>query len=73
MIVPYKNGLIYHKTDMSDLEYQLKRFPRGKHDDIVDSLQMLYEMMTLSPWTNMNKQNQFRFERDEYGTPILIQ
>jgi phage terminase large subunit-like protein len=34
---------------MDELELQLKRFPRGKHDDIVDSLQMVYEMIELHP------------------------
>lgn len=71
LIVPYKNWLIYHKLGMDDLEYQLKRFPRGKHDDIIDSLQMLYDMMTLQPWVDINK-TQFRFERDQDGTPILL-
>ena len=34
---------------MEELELELKRFPRGRHDDIVDSLQMLYSMYEISP------------------------
>ena len=34
---------------MDELELQLKKFPRGKHDDIIDALQMLYDMYSLQP------------------------
>jgi predicted phage terminase large subunit-like protein len=35
----YRNGLIFHPPGGSDaLEEQLKRFPSGKHDDIIDAL-----------------------------------
>ena len=48
----YKNWLIYHTLQWcEELEHELKRFPRGKHDDIVDSLQMLYNMYELVPNT----------------------
>jgi hypothetical protein len=36
---------------MDKLEKQLTEFPRGKNDDILDSLQMLYDLYTLQPNT----------------------
>lgn len=71
LISPYRNWDIYHKNWMDELELELKRFPRGKHDDIIDSLQMVYEMIELHPWSWLQKNN-IRFERDDNGTPILI-
>ena len=35
----YAQNIIYHKSGMGDLEYQLLRFPSGTHDDLVDGLQ----------------------------------
>ena len=71
LISPYRQWDIYHKEWMDELELQLKRFPRGKHDDIVDSLQMVYEMIELHPWSWLQKAP-IRFERDSNGTPIII-
>lgn len=34
---------------MQELEQEQKRFPRGKHDDIVDAQQMLYHLYELQP------------------------
>jgi phage terminase large subunit-like protein len=34
---------------MDELEFELKRFPRGKHDDIIDAEQMLYSMYEIMP------------------------
>lgn len=50
----YRNWLIYHKRDMDLLEKQLKEFPRGRHDDVIDAVQMLYDMYTLQPNTTKN-------------------
>ena len=48
-LVPlYRNGMIYHNQTLEKLEEQLLKFPRGRHDDCPDSLQMalyLYELM----------------------------
>lgn len=51
LIPLYRQGLIYHKREMDKLEKQLKEFPRWKHDDIIDALQMLYDMYVLTPNT----------------------
>lgn len=34
---------------MDNLEFELKRFPRGRHDDIIDAMQMLYTMYEAMP------------------------
>lgn len=36
----YSNGCIFHLGQLVDLEAQLLEFPRGTHDDIIDSLSM---------------------------------
>ena len=70
-LVPmYKDGMIYHREDMIALETELKSFPRGKHDDIIDAEQMLYNLYTLQP-NNGAKQQDINIDRDEYGRPIV--
>jgi phage terminase large subunit-like protein len=54
---------------MDVLENELKKFPRGKNDDVIDALQMLYDMYTLQP--NTPKQNtDLKIERDQYGNVV---
>jgi len=48
----YRKWLIYHRRDMDLLEKQLREFPRGKHDDVIDAVQMLYNMYELHPNTS---------------------
>lgn len=70
-LVPlYRDGLIYHTENMIELEEELKAFPRGKNDDIIDAEQMLYDLYTIQPnswWYNTN----IDIQRDEYGRPIV--
>lgn len=51
---------------METLETQLKEFPRGKHDDVIDALQMVYDLYTLQPNTEATKQPeiQIRYDRN---------
>ncbi len=49
---------------MVELEFELKRFPRGKHDDIMDAEQMLYSMYEISPNNKAYKDN-FTIAYDE--------
>lgn len=65
----YRSWLIHHKYWMDELELELKRFPRGKHDDIIDAEQMLYDLYQLQPNSTTNMQ-EFKMERDQYGRPI---
>jgi hypothetical protein len=41
----YCQHVIYHKHGMGSLEYQLERFPYGVHDDEVDCLQGLVQLL----------------------------
>jgi len=70
-LVPlFRNWLLFHKRDMDFFEKQLVEFPRGKHDDLIDAVQMLYDMYTLQP----NSPNQFeapKIKYDSNGRPYL--
>ena len=57
LIPLYRNWHIYHKIGMDELEFELKRFPRGRHDDIIDAEQMLYSMYELVPNNKAYKDN----------------
>ena len=71
LIPLYRDGLVYHKYGMDVLENELKKFPRGKNDDVIDALQMLYDMYTLQP--NTPKQNtDLDIEWDQYGNVIGV-
>lgn len=61
--------MIYHTEDMPELENELKRFPRGKHDDIIDALQMLYDLYELQP-NSVTKDFNIKIEYDKFGRPI---
>lgn len=41
----YANGAIYHKKRMVELESELLRFPVGTHDDLIDALAYLPQVM----------------------------
>jgi predicted phage terminase large subunit-like protein len=54
LIPLFREWLVYFTRWLEDwqevsLEKQLLHFPRGKHDDVIDSLQMLFDMYTLQP------------------------
>lgn len=70
LIALYRSGLIYHKFGMEELENELKRFPRGKNDDIIDAQQMLYDLYTLQPNT-ISSQRDFVMDRDKTWRPII--
>ena len=54
---------------MVSLENQLKRFPKGAHDDIIDALQMLYDLYTIAPQSDMARYN-IKIDYDSNGIPI---
>jgi len=54
---------------MEELELELKRFPRGKHDDIIDAEQMLYDLYQIQP-NSTTRLLEFKMEWDSYGRPI---
>jgi len=45
LIARYSQHVIFHKKGMGDLEHQLERFPYATHDDLVDSLQGLVQLL----------------------------
>lgn len=46
----YANGKVFHdKNNCQDLEDQLKRFPSGKHDDVIDALAMTLGLLRRPP------------------------
>jgi len=71
LIPLYRNWHIYHKVGMTELEFELKRFPRGRNDDIIDAEQMLYSMYEITPNTWAYKDT-INIEYDEFGRPLLI-
>ena len=56
---------------MDELELELKRFPRGKHDDIIDSEQMLYSIYEIIPNSKAYKDD-ITIQYDSNGRPMLI-
>ena len=56
---------------MDELELELKRFPRGRNDDIIDACQMLYSMYEITPNTRAYKDD-ITIQYDEYGRPMVI-
>jgi hypothetical protein len=56
---------------MDELEFELKRFPKGKHDDIIDVEQMLYSMYELVPNNRAYSEN-ITIQYDEQGRPVLV-
>lgn len=71
LIPLYRNWLIYHRRDMIDLETELKKFPRWKHDDMIDALQMLYNLYEIQPNTNAFNRN-IEIKYDTNWRPIYI-
>ncbi len=54
MVPRYEWGLIYHKQGLYDLELELLQFPRSSHDDIIDALAMV-ENIVMYPEQKRNK------------------
>lgn len=52
----YRRGAVYHASWMKgkDMETELMTFPKGRHDDIIDSMAMTLPL--LSPGTNVTTQ-----------------
>lgn len=71
----WREGKILHHPTMIDLEQQLLSFPTGKHDDVIDAVQMAvnFDMkdipivdkssVTLDSWN-------YKLNFNEYGEPI---
>jgi len=71
LIPLYRNWHIYHTLDLQGLEMELKRFPRGRHDDQADVLQMIYSMYEAMPNARPYKWK-IEIKYDEYWRPIMV-
>lgn len=48
LIPLYKAGMIFHQRSDAELERELMQFPKGKHDDRVDALSMVQDVMDVT-------------------------
>lgn len=70
----YRNGLIFHPPGGSDaLEEQLKRFPSGKHDDILDALVIAVYLSTKPPVSKESAPKTLGMQWGRDGLPIINQ
>jgi len=61
---------VFWRKEHTPLELQLRKFPRGKHDDIIDAMQMLYHFYNVQPSTeDINFDIEFKY--DHLGRPIF--
>jgi hypothetical protein len=59
----YSQHSIFHKQGMGDLEHQLVRFPSATHDDIIDSLQGLVQLLKHPKCVKMQEQSSTLFDQ----------
>lgn len=64
LIPHYSSGSVFHSRDMAYLESQLLRFPRGMHDDVIDSLAMQCQMWAIVLDIEKYKQNHEAYMRE---------
>ena len=73
VINPIRNGKLYFKRGMDGLDRlidQMRKFPRGIHDDILDGLQMLYFLCDTQPNINLGEYNLPKIEYTQQGQPV---
>lgn len=58
----YANNAVYHKAGMGELEHELLRFPYGVHDDIIDALQSVCQLLKIPKGVKNTKSNDDMFE-----------
>jgi len=58
----YEQHVIYHKSAMGELEYQLERFPYGTHDDLIDAEQGLVQLLQFPKDTLKLQQQDSEFD-----------
>lgn len=56
LIPMYKNGVIYHRNTDTDYENELLTFPFGKHDDRIDAMAYLQQVLENTKSTQSAKQ-----------------
>jgi len=68
---PIRQGKLFWTRQHMALEAQLKKFPRGKHDDIIDALQMLYQVYNQIRPSSNNSYDIGTIRYDSRGRPIF--
>lgn len=68
---PIRSGKIKWRKEEIALETQLKKFPRGAHDDIIDTLQMLYSLYVVRS-APMDSFKNVQVQYNELGQPIDV-
>jgi len=55
----YRNGTVFHASWMKgkDMEDQLQAFPKGKHDDVIDSLSMCLPLLNPGVSTSISQED----------------
>ena len=55
----YRNGTVFHASWMKgkDMEDQLQTFPKGKHDDVIDSLSMCLPLLNPGVSTSISQED----------------
>lgn len=69
----FRNGKILMKPHHTELENQLLEFPQGDHDDIIDALQMTFELKITGDFKEKSRDDEY-FEElgityNSYGEP----
>lgn len=78
MAARYEVGMVYHREDMpnlTDVEDELLSFPRGKHDDVVDTASMAGEVVhgitsVGEPWTALPSRRSKKSLEDDEDEPM---
>ncbi len=74
LVAPWRDGKIFHKKHMTELETELLSFPVGKHDDIIDAVQMVDEFkIYLGEDPLLADSNYFEelgIEYNKFGEPV---
>ena len=71
-LLPYiRQGLLFWQRGETELEHQLIKFPRGKHDDIIDAIQMFYSLFRIRSKSSTGSSNSAQnVNYNRYGLPI---
>lgn len=72
LIYHYKNWHIFHTREMQELEFELRRFPRWQHDDLIDALQMLYDLYKTTPNTINDRNIIPQMQYDSNWRPYFV-
>ena len=67
-----REGKIYHRPYMAEFEAELLAFPTGKHDDIIDCLQMFDELKidTYDVKPEQQEWDGVTMRYNQYGEPV---